>query len=141
MKNTNQSLQSIEELIQRSEIKLNSNLEELKMRFQRTETNLQTLTSIDSSFRKQWISTERLSDKVPVFSFNEKSKQLNKMKSFCDPIVNKLSESLRSVITDCFADFKKTIIEEKLMEAIGDNNSFKSISHLVCIELIHSFII
>lgn len=134
VKNANKRLQNIEDLFQKMDSKLESNSNEMRKSVEKLEKCVTTFLSTDSSVRSKSLSTKGLSYQQPFRS----PKDWHQINSFCEPIANKLREELRSVITNCFDDFKKTIIDQKIIEIIGDK-TVESNNYLVCITIYFQF--
>ena len=57
---------------------------------------------------------------------NQSDKQMH-LESIFRPIVDQMTQDLRSLIHQCFDDFKKTVIDCRIEEIIGENSMTESV--------------
>jgi hypothetical protein len=75
-----------------------------------------TLCDIESSLKEnQFNEWSKRSTKQILKSFS-----CEELKSICEPITNKLVQEMHSIIENSFDDFKKTIIDQKIVQINGD---------------------
>ncbi len=75
-----------------------------------------TLCDIESSLKEnQFNEWSKRSTKQTLKSFS-----CEELKSICEPITNKLVQEMHSIIENSFDDFKKTIIDQKIVQINGD---------------------